>query len=212
MPAPRLLIATTNPGKLREARAVLAGLSVQLFTLADEPPVAQPVEDAETFEGNAVIKALHYARLTGCWALADDSGLEVDALDGRPGVLSARYAGEGCSQTDNNVKLVAELAAVESDRRTARFRCAIALATPRGIVATAAGAVDGMIVDRARGANGFGYDPHFLVPSLGKTMAELSPEQKNGISHRGQALRAILPAIERLLSDTPDVEDTRTGL
>lgn len=212
MPAPRLLIATTNPGKLREARAVLAELCVHLFTLTDGPPVAQPVEDAETFEENAVIKALHYARLTGCWALADDSGLEVDALDGRPGVFSARYAGEGCSPAENNVKLVAELAAVEADRRTARFRCAIALATPRGIVATAAGAVDGMIVDRARGANGFGYDPHFLVPSLGKTMAELSPEQKNGISHRGQALRAILPAIERLLSDPPDVEDARTGL
>jgi XTP/dITP diphosphohydrolase len=195
-----VLIATTNQGKLREARAVLADLPVTIATLADHPSLPQPVEDAPTFEGNAKIKALHYARLTTCWTLADDSGLEVDALGGEPGVHSARYAGAGCDDLANNAKLIRALAGVESKQRTARFRCAVALADGEAIVATASGSVEGVIVDDPRGSGGFGYDPHFFVPEFDMTTAEMPPELKNRISHRGRALRGIRPAIERLLS------------
>lgn len=197
-----ILLATTNKGKLREARAILAGLPVQITTLADHPSFPEPIEDAATFEGNAELKALHYARLADCLTLADDSGLEVDALGGEPGVRSARYAGPGCDDAANNEKLVRQLAEVPAERRTARFRCAVALASPHGVLATADGVVEGMMVDTPRGFNGFGYDPHFFVPENGMTTAEMPPEQKNLISHRGQAFRGIRPAIERHLGGT----------
>ncbi len=193
----RLLIATTNPGKLREVRAMLEGLPVQVVTLDDYPNVPAAIEDQDTFEANARLKALHYARLTDCLTLADDSGLEVDALGGAPGVHSARYAGEACDQAANNAKLVAALSGVVPQRRTARFRCAMALARGDRILATAAGKIEGVIVDEPRGSNGFGYDPHFLVPDCGMTAAEMAPAQKNRISHRGHALQAIRPAIEK---------------
>ena len=195
-----LLIATTNPGKLREVIALLGDLPIRHETLADHPQVPVAVEDADTFEGNAEIKALHYARATGRWTLADDSGLEVDALQGAPGVFSARYAGEGCGDAANNGKLLRELEARPLERRTARFRCAVALAGPQGPVATATGTLEGFILDAPRGTNGFGYDPLFFVPELGKALAEIEPDMKNRISHRGRALRIIRTQIERLTS------------
>jgi len=206
----RLLIATSNLGKLREVQAVLHDLPVELVTLREFPGVPEPVEDGHTFEENARRKALHYARHTGCWTLADDSGLEVDALHGAPGVYSARYAGPSATDAENNAKLIKALAGVPAAGRTARFRCAIALAPPEApragsraagpvVVATACGDLEGVIIDEPRGSNGFGYDPHFLIPARGLTSAELPPDEKNAISHRGQALQAILPAIETIL-------------
>ncbi|MCK6458027.1 MAG: RdgB/HAM1 family non-canonical purine NTP pyrophosphatase [Phycisphaerae bacterium] len=199
----RILIATGNPGKLREIVAVLtepgAGdvLSrVEWLGLTDLPRhVPEPPETETTFAGNAAAKAMYYARETGLWTLADDSGLEVDALDGAPGVTSARYAGVAGERTvvdaANNRKLVAALAGVPAERRTARFRCALALCNGRRIVATAEGVVHGRIIDQPRGRGGFGYDPHFLIDELGRTTAELSAEEKNRVSHRGRAVREI---------------------
>lgn len=195
-----ILIATKNRGKLREVQNILAGLPVVWATLDQFPDLPDAVEDADTFEGNAKRKAMHYARLTGLWTLADDSGLEVNALGGAPGVYSARYAGRQGDDAANNAKLIAQLAGVPAQQRTARFRCAIALAGPEGILATASGTFEGQIVDGPRGTNGFGYDPHFFVPELGMTAAQLTPEQKNRISHRARALTAIQPDIKRLLS------------
>jgi len=196
---PTLLIATTNVGKLREVRAVLEGAAVRLTSLADHPGIEEAIEDGETFEENARAKALHYAQLTGGWTLADDSGLEVDALDKQPGIHSARYAGAGSDDGANNAKLMAALRGVPEHRRSARFRCSVAFANPDGVVATACGAVEGRIVDEPAGENGFGYDPHFFVPERGMTAAQMPPDLKNRISHRGQALMAIKPAIERVL-------------
>lgn len=196
---PRLLIATTNEGKLREVRAMLAESEIEVLSLRDVPGIPEAVEDGATFEANAAIKALHYHRACGETTLADDSGLEVDALGGAPGVYSARYAGPQCNDADNNRKLIEELGEQPGCTRTARFRCVMAMAHDGKIVATGSGSVEGLILDVPRGNMGFGYDPHFLVPSLGLTKAELPLGQKNEISHRGQALRAILPAIRQFL-------------
>ncbi len=196
----RIVIATANPAKFREIAAVMADLPIEWVALSDLGEIPEPVEDGKTFAENARLKARYYARVSGVWALADDSGLEVDALDGRPGVYSSRYAGQACDDAANNARMVRELAGVPTDRRTARFRCVVALAGPDGVLAEAEGKIEGVIIDPPRGNNGFGYDPHFLVPSLGKTTAEISPEHKNRISHRGNALRAIRPAIEECLS------------
>lgn len=190
-----IVLATTNPGKLREVLAVLDVAGARLKSLSDFPAHPEPVEDGTTFAANAALKARYYSQVTGHWALADDSGLEVDALDGAPGILSARYAGTPGDDQANNAKLVQALAGVPDDRRSARFRCAVALADGPTILATAEGVIEGRIIDHPRGSNGFGYDPHFLVPELGLTTAELSPAEKNRRSHRGQALRAILPTI-----------------
>jgi len=200
-PPATILIATRNRGKLREVQDILAGLPVILATLDQFPDLPDAVEDADTFAGNAERKAMHYARLTGLWTLADDSGLEVDALGGAPGVYSARYSGRQGDDAANNEKLIAQLAGVPPEQRTARFRCTVALAGPEGILAAASGTFEGIIVDDPRGANGFGYDPHFLVPELGMTAAQLPPEHKNHISHRAQALTAIRPDIQRLLGN-----------
>ena len=201
---PTLLIATSNRGKLREVRGVLGDLAIRLRALDEFPAIEAPVEDEETFAANARIKAIYYARHRGGWALADDSGLEVDALDGAPGVYSARFAGLPCDDRANNAKLIAALRDVPALRRTARFRCAIAVADGRGVLAEASGLIEGVIVDTARGDNGFGYDPHFFVPELGKTTAELEPAMKNRISHRGRALAAIRPELERILLLPPN--------
>ena len=195
-----IILATTNPGKLREVRAVLSGLPVELTTLADHPPLDPPEETGATFEANAALKALYYARILHGWALADDSGLEVDPLNGAPGVHSARFAGEPGNDAANNAKLIQSLAAIPLEQRTARFRCALALADHQNVLATASGVIAGRIIDEPRGRNGFGYDPHFFVPEFGMTTAEMPPEQKNSVSHRGRALRAIRPEIERLLA------------
>ena len=197
---PVLLFATTNRGKFKEGWAVLSTLPGRLVSLNEYPQLAKPLENADTFEGNSRLKALHYARLTGFWTLADDSGLEVDALGGAPGVYSARYAGPACDDAANNAKLLLRLADVPKEKRTARFRCVVTLASPKEVLATSSGVLEGLIVSEARGRNGFGYDPHFFVPPYGMTTAEMPPDQKNGISHRGQALAAIRPQIEQILA------------
>lgn len=197
----KLLIATSNAGKLREIRHVFTDLAVELVTLAQFGELPPVVEDGRTFEDNAAKKALHYAELTGVWTLADDSGLEVDALNRGPGVHSARFAGPAQDAVANNAKLIACLRDVPRERRSARFRCAIAMADGRRVLATASGTIEGLIIDKPRGRNGFGYDPHFLLPELGRTTAELDPEHKNRISHRGQALRNVRPQLESILSE-----------
>ncbi|MFH0983123.1 MAG: RdgB/HAM1 family non-canonical purine NTP pyrophosphatase [Planctomycetota bacterium] len=199
MPRRRLLIATSNPGKLAEIREVFADLEVEFVPLDELGQWPKAVEDGLTFEANAEKKALHYAARTGLWTLADDSGLEVDALDGLPGVNSARFGGPDQNAAANNAKLIAGLRDVPLEKRSARFRCALAVAAVGQVLATASGVIEGVIIDGPRGRNGFGYDPHFLVPKLGRTTAELSPEHKNRISHRGQALRNIRPRLEALL-------------
>ncbi|MCH8965915.1 MAG: RdgB/HAM1 family non-canonical purine NTP pyrophosphatase [Planctomycetes bacterium] len=195
-----LLIATTNPGKLREIKAVFAGLPLQFEDLRQYPDLPAAVEDADTFMANAEKKALYYAEQTGLPALADDSGLEVDCLGGRPGVHSARFAGRHGDDQANNAKLIELLRAVPLEERSARFRCAIVVADCGAVRARAEGAIEGLIIDQPRGENGFGYDPHFLVPDLGKTTAELAPEHKNRISHRGQALRSILDVLGHIFA------------
>jgi XTP/dITP diphosphohydrolase len=195
----RVLVATLNPGKLREVRGVLADLPIELAGLDEHSDWPHAVEDGETFEENAVIKARHYAALSGTYVLADDSGLEVDALGGAPGVHSSRYAGSERNAQANNAKLVAALAGVPAERRAARFHCVVALAFGSEILATASGTFEGRIVDQPAGNKGFGYDPHFFVPEYAMTAAQLPPETKNRISHRGQALQSIRPVIERLL-------------
>ena len=190
----KLLIASKNRGKVVEIRALL-GLALQrvveVVTLADLPDVEQPLENGKSFAENARIKALHYAKAYRILCIADDSGLAVDALGGLPGVRSARFAGEGASDAENNALLLHELAPFALPRK-AVFVCVAAAALPNRVVAEATGRMEGEILREGRGRDGFGYDPLFLVPSLGKTMAELSTEEKNRISHRGQALRALI--------------------
>ena len=192
MPLPKLVVATNNPGKLREFQQLLDGCGFELVTPAGLGFEFAPEETGATFEENAKIKAVEAARTCGLPALADDSGLDVDALGGRPGVVSARYAGDG--RTDPSLSdeqrvdvVLAEMAGVPEERRDARFRCVIAIATPDGEVRTVAGVFEGRIGDAPRGEHGFGYDPVFVVPELGMTSAELPPTQKNAMSHRGQA-------------------------
>ena len=194
---PPILIASGNPHKLEEIEAVLGpcGIAIEgLDALESIPP--EPIEDAATFEGNARLKAIGYAKATGRTCLADDSGLEVDALGGAPGVYSARFAGVDGTRAErdaaNNALLVDRLKDVPSADRAARFVCAMCVATPGGeIVVEARGEFSGVIVDEPRGSNGFGYDPYLWLPSEGRTSAELSPEEKNARSHRGAAARLI---------------------
>jgi XTP/dITP diphosphohydrolase len=187
-----LVFATGNPGKVKELEALL-GPGWQVKTAKDFPHLPEVVEDADTFEGNAEKKARAFAEATGLPALADDSGLVVDALNGRPGVHSARYAPTESERID---KLLAELAQVPDERRTARFVCVLALVTPAGVRFTR-GACEGVIGHERRGANGFGYDPVFVLPS-GQTMAELSRDEKSTVSHRGHAFRAMREVLEAL--------------
>jgi XTP/dITP diphosphohydrolase len=195
---PRLLFATTNPGKLRELRG-LVGDAVEVLALSDLPPVPEPVEDGATFEENAEKKARAYADATGLPALADDSGLCVDALGGRPGVHSARYA-EG-SDKARYEKLLGELSGVPDDERTAAFMCALCLALPRGGRAVIeVGRCEGRIGHEPRGSHGFGYDPVFVLPQReGRTLAELTSEEKSGLSHRGVAFRKMRPHLLALV-------------
>jgi len=196
-----ILLATGNRGKFDEIAAEFADMPIRLLSLKDLPPMPEAEESGQTFEENACAKARYYAQRSGLLALADDSGLEVDALGGAPGVISARYAGEPCDDAANNAKLVRELAGVPRERRAARFRCVMALVEPSGeVLATAEGTIEGSILDQPRGQNGFGYDPHFLVPDLGKTTAEVSRQEKNAISHRGKATRAMKQKIRDLLN------------
>lgn len=199
----RLLIASNNRGKLKEFRALLPA-DVQLFTLADLG-LPSPEETGTTFAENAQLKAELAARRTNMIAIADDSGLEVDALDGAPGVYSARYAGENATDAMNCAKLLDTLREVPGSHRSARFRCAVAIACPDGETIMESGTCEGSIGWEPRGANGFGYDPLFVLPD-GRTMAELPSDEKNLISHRANAYRAISPTIRRLFGLTKDAE------
>lgn len=192
-----ILVATTNEGKVREIRAVMKDLPIAWTFLADLPSVPAPVEDAETFEANAILKARYYAKQYDKIVLADDSGLEVDALDGAPGVQSARYSDEG-TDAANNLKLIAELKGIPQASRTARFVCCLALVQGDDVLLTSMGTIEGEIIDDPRGSNGFGYDPHFYVPQQGMTTAEMPPAQKNALSHRGQALASIKRGLAQL--------------
>ncbi len=199
----RLLVATHNRGKLREYKELLHDLPVELVYLDDVGITQQVEETGSTFLENALQKALNYARISGLVTLADDSGLEVDALGGAPGVYSSRYAGPNASDRDRIEKLLRDLQGVPRERRTARFRCVIAVATPEGEACTAQGTVEGLIVDTPRGEHGFGYDPVFYLPDRGRTMAELPPEEKNRISHRARAAQAIKPLLRCWLTGPP---------
>jgi XTP/dITP diphosphohydrolase len=194
----RLLLASGNPGKLVELRALLRGLPVEVVSRPDLPDVA---ETGETFVENAILKAYAAALWSGEWALADDSGLEVDALDSAPGVLSRRYAGPDATDAERNARLLAELAGVPDPQRTARFRCAVALAAPDGRVWTAEGTCEGKIAHTPRGEHGFGYDPIFCLPDLNRTMAELLPEEKGRLSHRARALAAMAEILRRIAGE-----------
>jgi XTP/dITP diphosphohydrolase len=185
----KLLLATSNPGKVDEYRALLAGMNVTLVTPSDQGLVDQPEETGDTFEENALLKARYYALATGLMSLADDSGLEVDALGGEPGVHSARYAGEGATDADRVLLLLSKLEGVPSEKRAARFQCVVALAWPEGTTETFHGSCEGRIAAEPKGRNGFGYDPVFYVPELGKSFAELEPVVKNQRSHRAEAAR-----------------------
>jgi XTP/dITP diphosphohydrolase len=201
---PKLVIATNNPGKLREFRALLDGCGFELVTPGELGVDFNPEETGATFEENARLKAVEAARITGLPALADDSGLEVDALDGRPGVFSARYAGAGRTDPslsdEDRVRIVLdEMAGVPDDRRAARFRAVIAVATPEGDVRTVDGVFEGRLAQEPRGEHGFGYDPIFFVPEEGMTSAQLDPERKNGMSHRGKAARKARELLREML-------------
>jgi XTP/dITP diphosphohydrolase len=191
----RLLVATNNPGKIREYNDLLTGLRLDLCGLAEVGLDTDVEETGQTFAENALLKALAYGRASRLLTLADDSGLEVMALGGAPGVYSARYAGKGASDADRYRKLLAALAGVPWEKRAARFRCVIALAWPDGRVETFEGQCDGVIAFEPRGTNGFGFDPVFYMPEHGCTMAELPTEVKNCVSHRA---RAAALARERL--------------
>lgn len=188
----RVVVATGNAHKLTEIRAILAGLEVALVPMT-ELGVPEPVEDGTTFEANALIKARACVDATGLPAIADDSGLEVDALDGAPGVYSARYAGSPSDDHANNAKLIAALDGVPDERRRARFVCAAALVVPDGREMLVRGTMEGRVVDQPRGSHGFGYDPYFVADEVtdGRTNGELTPEEKDAISHRGAAFRAL---------------------
>ena len=197
----KLLVATGNQGKLKEIRRLLENSGVEIIGLSqlDNPP--EVIEDGATFVENACKKAQQLACFSQCLTLADDSGLVVDALAGAPGVHSARYAGEQGNDAANNAKLLSALEAVADDGRQAAFHCAMALAWPEGRCETFDGNVSGLIMRAERGDGGFGYDPLFMVPEYGKTMAELSLDIKNRISHRGTALRKVIPLLQRLAQD-----------
>jgi XTP/dITP diphosphohydrolase len=186
-----LVLATRNRHKGQELAALLCDLGVTIRTLDEFPDAPEVAEDGDTCEANAIKKARAIAEFTGLPAVADDTGLEVDALGGRPGIYAARYAGEGATYEDNCRKLLRELAGVPHEQRTARFLTVAAIALPSDGVRVAHGALNGMIAEEASGALGFGYDPVFFIPELGKTLAQLSPEEKNRISHRAKAFTKI---------------------
>jgi XTP/dITP diphosphohydrolase len=196
----RLVVATSNEGKLEELHRILEDLDVELVPMS-ALGLDSPVEDGDTFEANALIKARAAAAASGLPALADDSGLEVDALGGEPGVHSSRYAGEETDDLANNRKLVAAIRAIPPDERTARFVCVAALVTPDGRSWTERGTMEGRIIDEPRGTSGFGYDPLFVSTGETRTNGELSPAEKDARSHRGAAFRAIRGDVERLLEE-----------
>ena len=194
----KLLVATTNPNKVEEIRRVLAGTGVDLITLG--PGIAAPEETGRTFEENARAKATYYAQATGELTVAEDSGLEIDALGGMPGVESARYAGEQTPYPEKFARLYAALDEAGGRRSAARFVCALAVATPEAITFEARGVVEGRVAAAPSGMGGFGYDPFFFYPPYGRTLAEVTPEEKLAVSHRGQAFRRLADYLRSLKS------------
>lgn len=191
----KLIFATGNENKMKEIRMILADCGYEILSMKEAGIQADIVEDGKTFEENAIIKAEAIRKMTNCLVLADDSGLEVDYLDKAPGIYSARFMGEDTSYRIKNKAIIDKLAGVPDEKRTARFVCAIAAAFPDGKTITRRGTIEGIIAYEERGENGFGYDPIFFLPEYGKSTAELSPEEKNTISHRGNALRLIKEVI-----------------
>ena len=193
-----VIVATQNRGKVREIKKVLKGLGLRILSLNDFPGVPQVEEDGKSFLENALKKARFYSRYFGRLTLADDSGLEVDVLKGQPGIYSARYTGEGGSTRENNQKLLKEMEGIPLSKRGAQFKCVLAVVSPEGKEVVVEGSCRGRIGFKEVGKKGFGYDPLFVIPSYGKTMAQLSIEEKNRISHRGKALRKLRKIIEGL--------------
>ena len=197
----RLLVATRNSGKVSEFADMFADLQLEWIGLADLGMDMEVAETGATFRENAIIKATEYAAASGLLTLADDSGLEVDALDGQPGVHTARYGGAGLSSVQRYELLLEKMKGVPVTERSARFRCVIALSSGRGIIGESAGVCEGMIAEGPAGNGGFGYDPVFFLPDRGQTMAELPAVEKHLISHRGKAIAEIAPLLRRVLAD-----------
>ncbi len=200
----KILVASTNPGKLKELRELLGG-DIEWVSLSDFKDVPEIEEDGKTFVENARKKAIGYAKATGLWTLADDSGLVVDALDGQPGVKSARFSGtkdanRGLIDHKNMAKVLKLLEGVPKEKWTARFMCCLCLATPEKVLVETSGKLEGLIIDTPAGENGFGYDPIFFVPESNKTVAQMTSVEKNAISHRGNAIRKFKPQLEELIS------------
>lgn len=193
----KLLVATTNPGKLREIRNVLSGAPVDLIGLGDLPAIEEPEETGDTFEENARLKARYYAGHAGMLTVAEDSGLVVDALDGEPGVRSARFIRPDASYAERFAEIYRRLAARPDAPRTARFVCALAVADGEQILFETTGTVEGVVAETPRGTGGFGYDPLLYFPSYGRTLAEVTQEQKLRVAHRGQAFRALAEWLRR---------------
>lgn len=194
----KIILATNNLGKIRELQELLVDEDIKVLSLRDIPDWEDVEENGTTFAENAAIKAREAARKTGLIALADDSGLEVDALGGAPGIYSARYAGEPKNDKRNTEKVLSLLETIPQDKRTARFRCALVVVTPSGEEYLTEGVVEGQILTECRGTDGFGYDPVFYLPEYRKTMAEISLSEKNKISHRAQAFRKVIPILRML--------------
>lgn len=204
----KILVATTNPGKLVELGEMLSDVAdIEWLSLREFPGIDEVEEDGSTFAENARKKALGYAAVTGLWTIADDSGLVIDALNGEPGVYSARYAADECDSTDrktidaaNYQKALRLLKDVPPAERTARFQCCLCLSAPDKVLAETAGTVEGVINEAPVGDNGFGYDPIFYIPKLNKTVAQLENHEKNQLSHRGNAIRQFKPLLQNLLN------------
>ena len=196
----KLILATHNKGKLKEIQVLLSDLDIDIMSLDEAENAPHVVEDGKTFMENAFKKAKVIAEATGIMALADDSGLEVDALDGAPGVHSARYSGENASDASNNEKLLADLKGVSSGKRGAHFSCVIIVYHPSGQWISTEAKCEGEITKKVIGDRGFGYDPVFYIPSIKRTMAQLSPEEKNSLSHRGKALEKLKAELPNFLA------------
>ena len=210
--AKKILIATTNSGKIAELSAMLDA-DVQWVNLSDFEDIGQVEEDGATFVENAEKKAIYYAKTTGLWTIADDSGLVIDALAGEPGVRSARFSGKKENDRKlidhaNIAKVLKLMKNVPNEKRTARFVCSLCLASPRKILIETQGLLEGVIAREEMGTNGFGYDPIFFVPRLNKTVAQLTSEEKNAISHRGNAIRKLKPLLDKLLADRAGLDES----
>ncbi|MBS0170775.1 MAG: RdgB/HAM1 family non-canonical purine NTP pyrophosphatase [Nitrospira sp.] len=201
----RIVLATRNPHKKQELIALLRGLNITILTLDDFPDAPEVVEDGDTCDANAMKKAVEIARFTGLTAVADDTGLEVDALDGRPGAFAARYAGEHATYEDNCRKLLQELRGLPAERRSGRFVTVAAIATPDGAQLSAKGVLEGVIAEQPIGSHGFGYDPVFVLPEYGQTLAQLSPELKNRISHRARAFNQARTLLQGMMAEPRSV-------